>query len=215
MNWYLKNFYDLYSLDNATCYQAILQKKDWIFRKLYIPVTFKKVVEDGKDLYPELYALMDSSFIFKKLSYRKETFLDNSYDTCLNLISKFNEQFAFLYLYEELDFNLDEDVFFVEINPNKMDEKTYKELVTNFYPCFCSPNDLELRYQNELLELLKLPMVNDKGFVLILAKENLLNDRYYLPIIEKIHYSKKMSKDKIEALHEISNSLQVELIRND
>ena len=35
MNKYIKNFYDLHSLDKVTSYKAILEKKDWLFQKLY------------------------------------------------------------------------------------------------------------------------------------------------------------------------------------
>ena len=41
MNKYIKNFYDLHSLDKVTSYKAILEKKDWLFQKLYIPYTFE------------------------------------------------------------------------------------------------------------------------------------------------------------------------------
>ena len=34
MNKLLKNFYDLYSNDDSVCYKALLEKKDWMFRKL-------------------------------------------------------------------------------------------------------------------------------------------------------------------------------------
>jgi hypothetical protein len=216
MNKYLKNFYDLYSEDDQVCYRAILEKKDWLFRKLYIPVSFDKVVEDGKDLYKELYALMDSSFIFKSMYYNKEVFLDTHYEDCLQIINAFNNQFRYLHLYEELDFTLGKDIFFVEIDPFKMDDKVYKDLVSNFYPCFNSPTDLELKYdKNQMIELLKLPMINNHGYVLILAKDVLLNDRYYLPIIKKLHYSKRIGRDKIEAIEEIANSLQVEVKKHD
>ena len=50
MNKYIKNFYDLHSLDKVTSYKAILEKKDWLFQKLYIPYTFDKKEENGKEL---------------------------------------------------------------------------------------------------------------------------------------------------------------------
>lgn len=216
MNKYLQNFYNLYSEDDQTCYRAILEKKDWLFRKLYIPVSFDKVVEDGKDLYKELYALMDSSFMFKQMYYKKDVFLDTPYEVCLQMIKTFNESFRYLHLYEELDFTLGKDIFFVEIEPSRMDDKVYKDLVSNFYPCFSSPSELELEYtKDSMLELLKLPMINLKGFVLILSKEALLEDRYYLPIISKIHYSKHIGKDKIEAIEEIASSLEIEAKKHD
>ena len=159
---------------------------------------------------------MDSSFIFKKLFYKKEIFLDTYYEQCLQMIEKFNNKFRYLHLYEEIDFNLDRDIFFVEIDTTKMDDKVYKDLLGNFYPCFSHPTDLDLVYDKDnLLELLKLPMVNEKGFVLILSTDVLLNDRYYLPIIKKLHYSKKLNKDKIEAVKEIANSLGVEIKKYD
>lgn len=210
MNKYLENFYNLYSLDDQVCYKAILEKKDWIFRRLFIPVSFTKIVEDGKDLYPELYALMDSSFLFKEMYYNRELFEGVDYQKVLGIINKFNEQFRYLHLYENLNFE-DKDTFFVEINPFKIDDKVYKDLVSNFYPCFDSINELELKYDEEdMLDLLKLAMFNKEGFVLILSNEALLNNRYYLPVIEKIHYKSNIGKDKIEAIKEIASSIEVE-----
>lgn len=213
MNKILENFYKLYSLDNNICYQALIEKKDWIFRKLFVFISFDKKIEVGNDTYPELFALMDSSLIFKKLDYQKEIFGDLNLQFCLSLINKFNEDYRFINLYDHIDKTM-EDGFFVELNPNIMDEKAYKELVANFYPKM-SKEELELKYTEEMLEILKLAMVGNRGFCLILSKESLLNDRYYLPIFKKIYFSKYLNLDQKEAIKEISNNLGVDFYEYD
>lgn len=212
MNKLLKNFYDLYSNDDSVCYKALLEKKDWMFRKLFVPISFDKVVEDGKDLYPELYGVLDSSFVFKKLKYDKDIFSNLDFAKCMELITAFNNSYRYLNLVEK--FTSSQDFFYVELETNKMDEKAYRELVANFYPRL-TREELELKYNDNLIELLKLAMVGEDGYCLILGNDTLINDRYYLPIIKKLHYSKKMNQNQIEAVKEIAQSLGVDCYEYD
>ncbi len=94
MNKYIKNFYDLHSLDKVTSYKAILEKKDWLFQKLYIPYTFDKKEENGKELYEELYALMDQAVLFKKLELDDEIF-EEHLDKKDKILENFNKVFVF------------------------------------------------------------------------------------------------------------------------
>ena len=210
MNKFLKNFYDLYSEDNQICYKAILEKKDWLFQTLYIPIHFKETIEEEKSLYLELYGLLDTSFEFSKLEYSKEIFASLDLEKVLKIISKFNEKFRFLKLINKLPTNFEEDTFYVEVNMHKMDDKVYKELVANFYPCL-TREELELTYdENSDLELLKLPMVGDiNEWVLILSNEALLNNRYYLPLCEMIYYNKNLTKDQKDTILDISEKIEV------
>lgn len=68
MNYFLTNLYKLYSSDDSVSYQAILEKKNWMFQKLYVPISFKSKIVNQKDIYEELYALIDQAFVFKSLS---------------------------------------------------------------------------------------------------------------------------------------------------
>ena len=217
MNKYLKNFYNLYSLDDKVCYQAILEKKDWIFRKLYVPITFISEEKDNKTIYPEIYSLLDRAFYFKKLGYENELFSSVNYEVAFELINEFNSKFRYLNLLDKIDFSFDKDVFFAEIDPFSMDDQIYKNLVANFYPCFDSTRELELKYDSSnQLEILKLAMFQKHGFVLILSNDALLNNCLYLPIIKKIHYYNKMDKEKINSIREICKQLDIEgVVHND
>ncbi len=217
MNKYLKNFYNLYSLDDKVCYQAILEKKDWIFKKLYVPITFICEEKNNKTIYPEIYSLLDKAFYFKKLGYEKELFDKVNYNVTFELINKFNSKFRYLNLLDNIDFTFDKDVFFAEIDPFSMDDQVYKNLVANFYPCFNSTQELELKYDSsDQLEIIKLAMFQKRGYVLILSNEVLLNNCLYLPIIKKIHYLNKMDKEKINLIREICKQINVEgVIHND
>lgn len=215
---FLDNFKRLYSLDRQICYKAVLEKKDWMFRKLYIPITF--ICEEDKDnkkIYPELYALLDSSFYFKNLGYSSELFKNIDFLKAMEIINEFNKDYAYLNLLEKLDYEFDKDCFYCEINTYKMEDKVYKELFANFYPTTSNVDDLELHYEkDDLMELIKLPMYQKEGFVLILHKSNLLNNRYYLPIISSLHYSKsRLNEEKIKTIKEIGKKLDVEVIEDD
>ena len=50
-----------------------------------------------------------------------------------------------------------------------------------------------------------------RKWVFVLSKDNLANDKYYLPIIKKIYYLSDLSEDKVEAVKEIAASLEVEV----
>lgn len=210
MNKFLKNFYNLYSEDNQVCYKAILEKKDWLFQTLYIPIHFKETIEDGKSLYLELYGLLDSSFEFSKLEYSKDIFGSLDLEKVLKITSNFNEKFRFLKLINKIPSSFEEDTFYVEVNMPKMEDKVYKELVANFYPCL-SKEELELTFnENDDLELLKLAMIGDiNEWVLILSVDALINNRYYLPLCEMIHYNKKLTKEQKESIFEISEKIEV------
>ena len=215
MNKYLENFMNLYSLDNEVCYKALLEKKDWMFRKIYIPVSFEKTVRDNKDLYLELYALMDQSFIFSKLGYEKDTFLDLPFEASLKLINEFNKSYRLLNVLEHIDFNYKKDTFLVEMDMTKMDDKVYRDLVANFYPAFKDARELELKYDTSITELIKLAMRQESDFVFVLSKDNLIDDKYFLPCIKALHYSKGLNNEQIEAVKEIASALEVMVYEHD
>jgi hypothetical protein len=107
-----------------------------------------------------------------------------------------------------------EELFNTEqLDFKKIDVKAYKELVCNFYPCLEKIEDLDLWYEEKNdVDLLKYPMFGEfRKWVFILSKDNLNNDKYYLPIIKKIYYSNSLGEDKVEAIKEIANSLEVEV----
>ena len=211
MNKYIKNFYDLHSLDKVTSYKAILEKKDWLFQKLYIPYTFDKKEENGKELYEELYALMDQAVLFKKLELDDEIF-EEHLDKKDKILENFNKDFSLLYLYSHLTNKVKKGTFFVEYDFTKMSDKMYKELVANFFPCISSLKDLDLFYdENNIIDLLKFAMYGEEGkWVLIISKNALLNDRYYIKKKKKIYFNSSLiTKDQEEGLKEISQRCSI------
>ena len=215
MNNLLDNLVRLYSLDDQICYKALLDKKDWMFRKLYVPVSFEKTIVDNKDLYLELYALMDQSFIFQKLAYEKVRFGEENFEHSLELIKSFNDKYRVLYLQDQLDYSALKDTFFVELDMTKIDDKVYRDLVANFYPTVSDPHELDIVYQNEMLDLLKLPMVSSFPFVFILQNDMLIDNKYFLPVVKALHYTSSLSHDKIEAIKEIGQNLEVKVIMDE
>lgn len=206
MNKYIENFYDLFSLNDAKVYQAIKEKKDWLFQKLYIPYTFEKKIENGKELYEELYALMDQSVVFKPLSLPDNLFEDHM-DKKDKIIDAFNIDYALLYLYNKLTKKVQKGTFFVEFDFSLLSDKLYKELVANFFPCISSKEELDLFYDETRIEdLLKYAMYGENGkWVLILSKNNLLNGKFYLPYAKKIYFNKELiDKEQEEGLKEIA-----------
>lgn len=197
MNYYLQNFIDLFSEDDSVVYKALQAKKDWMFRKLYLKVKFTKV-ENKKIPYPELFAAMDQTIHFDKLPGESE------------VIKKFNESFRYKVLTENLD--LEKSSFLIELNLYAMDEKAYKDLVANFYPCM-PIEELEITNDGSVLNLLKLPMIGKNGdWVLIISKDQLLNDNYYLPCFKKVILNKKLLNEQEQlTVEEICSNLKIEM----
>lgn len=211
MNPFIKNFYDLFSSDDSVVYKAILLKKDWMFRKLYFPFTFNSVIEDGKEMFYDLYALVDQSIKFKKIQLDERLFENNVDKT--NIENAFNEKYRVAYCYEKIPGNL-QNTFFAEMDFLKIDKETYNELVANFFPCLDKKEDLDLKYNaNDDVDLLKYPMYGEyKKWVFILSSDKMVDDKFYLPLIKKLWYSKDMfTQEQIDAIEIIGEKLDVEV----
>lgn len=209
LNGYLDNLNRLFSDDDAVSFQALLEKKNWLFRKLFVPIRFDREEIDGEVVYPEIHALSDSAFVFKKLDYDRTLFSAIEYDRALKLIGDFNAEYRFLYLKDYPDFG--EEELYAEADMKRIDERAYRELVGNFYPCFVNPEEAGLVFDSRPVELLKLAMVRKNGYVLILGKESLLNDRYYLPVICRLHCSGRIDEEKKRTVEEIALYLNAEV----
>jgi hypothetical protein len=187
----------LFSEDDSVVYQALQAKKDWMFRKLYLKVKFSKS-EDAKIPYPEIFATMDHAIHFDKLPGESE------------VIKKFNESYRYKTLTENIE--LEKSSFLIELNLYSMDDKAYRDLVANFYPCM-SIDELEIVNDGNVMNLLKLPMIGKKGeWVLVISKDQLLNDNYYLPCFKKIIYGKNCLKEQeMLTVEEICSNLKINM----
>lgn len=209
MNPFIVNYYNLFSKDDDVFRNAIKIKWNWMFRRLFFPVTFNYTLEDGKKMYNDLYALMDQTILFKKADFSLELFTSKEQKEKFD--REFNDYFRFAYCYEKIPSNLI-DTFFVELDFRNIETKVYQQLVGNFFPCLEKKEDLDLWYEEKNdVDLLKFPMYGEyRKWVFILSKDLLANDRYYLPIMKKIYYSSSLEDDKIEAIKEIAKSIGIE-----
>ena len=210
MNPFIRNFTQLFSNNQNEVYKAILIKKDWMFKKLYFPVTFDFVLEEGKEMYYDLYSLVDQSILFKKVTLDDALFLESK-ENKQEIEDIINQNFRVAYCYENIPSNTN-NTFYVEMDFNLIEKQVYHELVANFYPCIDEVKDLELEYNKDnIVDLLKYPMYGEyKKWVFILPIDKLLNDKYYLPIMKKIWYSKNnLTKEQIEAIEVIAEKLEI------
>ena len=212
MNQYLKNLNELYSIDDNVSQKAFFEKSSWIFKKLYVPIYFSKKIENNLEIYEELYALLDSSFLFKKLSLDDFTFKNVKLDRAKYLQKEFNKNYSYLVLENEIDRKI-KNGFYVEIDMSKnTDFSLFCLLSANFFPCFSSSKELELDYySNDSINVLKLPMVRESGNVIILPDSSLVNGRLYNTIIKEIYYSKELSLEQKETIEEIGKRLKVKV----
>lgn len=211
MNPFIKNFNDLFSNDDSVVYSAVLLKKNWMFRRFYFPYTFNSTFVDGKELFNDLYALIDQTILFKKVDLSNEMF-ENQQVEKKSIEDMFNETYRVCYCYESIP-NLD-NTFYAEMDFFKIDKDTYNQLVANFYPCINKLEDLELEYNpHDGIDLLKYPMYGEyRKWLFILPKDKMVDDRFYLPLIKKIWYQKeKFTDEQIEAIEIIAEKLEVEV----
>ncbi|MDD6302231.1 MAG: hypothetical protein PUA56_02830 [Bacillales bacterium] len=213
MNKFINNFYSLYSNDDRVTYQAILEKKDWMFRPLFFMMTFEGIEVEGKIIYPDLFALMDKAIHFKKAEFHQSLFEDNL-NKKDDIINGFNKSYRLRYAFENIVNISKKAAFFVEMDFSKIDKKSYNELVANFYPCISEVKDLDLFYnENSPIDLIKFAMYGENNsWVFILDINALINDRYYMNFMKKIWYNPSLLDDEmIETLKEISSTIEVPL----
>jgi hypothetical protein len=208
------NFYDLYSPNDSIVYRAILEKKDWMFRKLFIPCDFHALVVDGITTYPDLFGLMDQAMVFQKLTLNPSDFKDHERDT-FKITKAFNEKYRIRYAYEKIVPSPEETTFWVEMDFTKLDKDTYNRLVANFYPCIDNIDEMDLFYDpTKDIDLMKYPMYGEKGkWVFVLDAHLLVSDKCFMEnCLKKIWYnSHNLDQLKIETLKEIASTNKIPL----
>ncbi len=184
----IENFINLFSDDKKIVYEALLEKKDLINNYFYADYSFTKHLENGKEIYDDLFSLLNRSLLFKE-----------------------NDNFAYRYFNKNPKYIKKEGHFIVKFNFAKIDEQTYKDFFANFYPCI--KNEDKVIFKEEIMnKLFSLMISNDFDYVLILDKYKLINNAYPINVIDEILYDKNyLTKDKIETLKEISQNLNVKL----
>lgn len=190
MENYKQNFLDLYAENEELVRMAIKEKKDLILNKFVTLISFSYREVDNKKIYDELYALMDSAFIF-------------SYDE--------KEQFVYKKFLSIDKIKPLSHLFYVELDFRKMDHNMYCDLLANFYPCLSIEdiNSIEDSFLHDLATL----MLGDNGeYVLILDESKSFKGRVYLPYICKlIGYKDYLNKDEIDMIMDIRDHLNINI----
>ena len=194
MNKYLDNFNRLFSDDDKIVYQAILEKKDWLFHPLYLSGNLDITLdEQGKKHFKFLESLFDNVILFKK---SKNELANN-----------------FRYVKFSNDLSNEEALFFIEYDFTRIDEKGYHAIVANYYPCL-SEKELHIDYSSKSVkEVLKTMMIGENNeSVIILDQSALINDAFFAPIIRKVFVKESAPKEVKEVLINLAVDKDVEYV---
>ena len=180
----LQNLRQLFSDDNNIMYKAILEKKDWILKPMYVVAT--------------LSSNSDIEDIFERRLRFKKAYLDgdafSNKELYLEAFDRFNNQFRVLYLYNEIPFVNDESDFVIEYDFRKLTDNEYKILFANFYPTL---NETERKESedDDLIYLLKQAMDDRLGDAsIILDLNNLQESCFFSNVLNKIIISNHLNE---------------------
>ena len=197
----LQNFRQLFSNDNNIMYKAILEKKDWILKPMYIVAT--------------LSSNSDIEDIFERRLRFKKAYLDSdaysNKEAYLKAFEQFNNQFRVLYLYDEIPFVYDESDFVIEYDFRKLSDNEYKILFANFYPTLTEKERKQIE-EDELIYLLKQAMDDRLGDASIILDLNNLNESCFnCNIINKIIVSNNLNDGYKMHLKLLCEKLNIEI----
>jgi hypothetical protein len=200
----LDNLYHLFSDNDQEVYQALIDKKDWLFTPLFLRGDLNQVMDDlGKAHYRKIESLVDEVLPFEKVTLGTNLGLEKDK---IILLQNSIEHFRTLYLERNVA-DVCDAPFFVEYDFAKIDNRSYYALLANFYPCM-SQDELEINYNevtNSIVEQLKLMMIGPKGrFVLIIESSLLINDSFFAPYMVRIHANRNADFLLREELRQIA-----------
>ena len=115
-------------------------------------------------------------------------------------------------LYDEIPKN-SKDNFFIELDFTKLELSEYNSLFANFYRTI-DFKDLNINLKKpDFYEVIKCLIIRKSlQNLIILTKNQYIDNKIYLPIISKIYINNKTSRKLVETLEEISNKFKVEVI---
>ena len=210
MNNDIKNLDLLFSDNQTEIYIGLLQKKDWINRKLILDGCLDYYLDDeNRRRFFFLENLFDNVVAFQPVKYSNKNLHEVKEITI-------NEQLA---PFKRAVFKTKIDIssgaaFYVEYDFNKLDSLAYKTLFSNFYFNHLE-EDLNINLEPEDLDakdLIKICMIGKEDECsIVLSDDNLLDGVYYLPIVSKIYIAKAIEEDLFKALNEYCERNNVEL----
>lgn len=206
----IKNLDLLFSENQQEIYLGLLEKKDWINRKLILSGCLDYYIDDNnRKRFFFLENLFDNVVAFHPVSY-KNSKLNEPKEISINEQVSIFKRAVFK---TKIDLT-DGAAFYVEYDFNKLDTLGYKTLFANFYfnhkeedlNIDLSPEDLDAK------DLIKICLIgNEDECTIILTDENLLDGVYYLPIVSKIYLARPIEEDLFKELSNYCEDNEIEL----
>lgn len=209
MEHYLANLEALYSDDDQVVYQAILAKKDWMFRPLFLAGNFTMTIDqNGKEHFPFIEALFDDVLLFNDLIISEKLCKNKKQRDKINKI--IGQQFAKITFHGDINNNENTPHFYIEYDFAKIDQKGYQALVANFFPCFENINIDKTKLESSLVEQIKVGIIGKTGdFCLIIDKSQLLNNAFYAPVMKKVIVHKYAPKEVKDVLKQLTSDKEI------
>ena len=164
MNLYLDNIRRLFSDKNEEIYQALLEKKDWIFQSFYCIGSFDSN-RDAEDI-------IEGKLRFRKLYLNPDEFSDHGNYLMTEEILR---QFRFLYLYKNIPDCESGDEFIIRYDFRKLNDREYMMLFPNLYPCL-KKDERACSEEDDLIASMKRAMDDSLGDAVLIMGEKDLTD---------------------------------------
>lgn len=204
MNKEVENLIDLYTKNKEELLKAIKFKVNFINHK-FILLGLDKFSNNSLAF---LNNLKEGFLKFNKPTIFKEYFIEDE----VKYIEYYSNNYRTLELYNDVP-DVKDINYFIELDFNKLELTSYYKLFPNFYHTIpFNELDIDLN-KKEDYEIIKCLIIK-KTFqnLIILEKNNLVNDKFYAPIISKIFYKKDIDNSLLDILKEISNRYLAELV---
>ncbi|MEG1565297.1 MAG: hypothetical protein RR342_00965 [Bacilli bacterium] len=190
----IENIEKLFSQNNKEIYEAILNKKDWMNRKLLREGNlFFTCDNEGKIHYDFLEHMLDNAIEFEPVNYNNLILKEDGAHNVIMELANYRRAIF------KTKINTDSDVpFYVEYDFSKIDETGYKLLVANCYYMH-KETGLNINYAklpSETVDLIKLCLIGEEqDLCFVLDSSNLINNSFFAPIISKIYLTKKIPEE--------------------
>jgi hypothetical protein len=210
MNKDIKNLDLLFSENQRDIYLGLLEKKDWINRKLILNGCLDYYLDEkNRRRFFFLENLFDNVVAFHPVTYQNKS-LNEPKEISIN------EQLS---VFKKATFKTKIDLtngapFYVEYDFNLLDAPGYKTLFANFYFNH-KEEDLEINLEPEDLDpkdLIKLSIIGKEDECsIVLTDDNLINGVYFLPIVSKIYIARAIEEDLFKELKRYCEDNEIEL----
>ena len=209
MNKEVLNLIEIYTKESKELQKALAFKYNWLNKKFIIEGNLDFTFDNnGLKHYDFIESLYDGIILLKKPRIEEEYFTSDE----IEYIKFFTEDLLVLELYDEIP-KISKDNFFIELDFTKLELSEYNSLFANFYRTI-EFKDLNINLKKpDFYEVIKCLIIRKRlQNLIILTKNQYIDNKIYLPIISKIYINNKTSRKLVETLKEISNKFKVEVI---